>query len=95
MICACTMCRDEEDIILQAIQSLFKFGDGLKIERSRASYAVEMWMKAAGYKFTLSPRAVTDRIKRLKGVGAQRTNSARFWIGIDLKDAASVVGGPK
>ena len=88
--------RDEEDLINQFVEQFCELGDGLSVDRRKLSYAFECWMKEAGYKFTLSPRAVGDRVSRLPGVRpGKKSGNARFWSGIALRDAKAFVGGPK
>ncbi len=76
--------RDEEDLIWQFIEAECQRSG--EIPRGLLSGAFRDWAVAEGYKYTASPRAVADRVKKIPGVTTKMIRGIRKWVGLSLKD---------
>lgn len=79
--------REEEDLIGEFIEAECE----RRGEISRQSLARNFadWAKSGGYKFSPSPRAVTDRVRRLSGISSKIVHGVRVWVGLSMKDPAA------
>jgi putative DNA primase/helicase len=76
--------RAEEDLFGQFVEAEMVMQG--RISRQQLSANFELWAKACGYKFTLSPRAINDRVRRLPGVGETKQEGVRYWTGLSMKE---------
>lgn len=79
--------RADEDLIGQFIEAECLLSGEIPKHVLAANF--EDWAKASGYKYTPSPRAVTDRAKRVPGISDKKVQGVRIWVGLSMKDSAA------
>lgn len=79
--------QEEEDLIGQFIEEECQLTG--EIAKHVLTAHFEVWAKSRGYKYAPSPRAVTDRAKRVPGIKDKKVRGARMWVGLSMKDEAA------
>src|SRR5207245_1110647 len=70
--------REEEDLIMQFIASECNM-EG-EIPKGALSSNFKDWMQSQGYKWSPSPRAVTERVKRIPGIHDRTLHGSKIWV---------------